>query len=266
MMGKLEEYYQNIQNGRAELKFCERFNDGSPTWNYARHSHPYIELMYFMEGQGDLEVSGHKMSITLYDTVVYPANWAHQEAAATERRREVICLWVSLPELQLTEPIQLHDQSGELSVLFSTIHREYKRDRPDSLILEYLMKLLLTMILRNMNEPKSQDGILAYVLQYIRIHYAEPITLDRLAAMEHISKSYLSRLFKQQTGQTVISYVNSLRIEMAKHLLTATHANVNEIAYQVGYASPKYFHRTFRALTGDTPANFRKRYQNQTGK
>lgn len=266
MMGKLEAYYQNIQNGRAELKFCERFYDDSPTWNYARHSHPYIELMYFMEGQGDLEVSGHKMSITLYDTVVYPANWAHQEAAATERRREVICLWVSLPELQLTEPIQLHDQSGELSVLFSTIHREYKRDKPDPLILEYLMKLLLTMILRNMNEPKSQEGILAYVLQYIRIHYAEPITLDRLAAMEHISKSYLSRLFKQQTGQTVISYVNSLRIETAKHLLTATRANVNEIAYQVGYASPKYFHRTFRALTGDTPANFRKRYQNQSGK
>ena len=104
------------------------------------------------------------------------------------------------------------------------------------------------------------------MLQYIHTHYAEPITLDQLASLEHISKSYLSRLFKQQTGQTVIAYINSLRIETAKRLLTATRANVNEIAYQVGFESPKYFYRAFRTLTGDTPAGFRRRYQNQANR
>ena len=266
MSDKLADYYHSIREGRPQLKFCERFDDTSPTWNFNRHSHPYIELMYFMEGQGDLEVESHRMSITLYDAVVYPANWAHQETAATERRREVICLWVSLPELKLTEPIQLHDKDGGLGRLFTALHQETKRDRPEPLILEYEIKLLLTSILRNQSESRDREGILAYVLQYIHTHYAEPITLDQLASLEHISKSYLSRLFKQQTGQTVIAYINSLRIETAKRLLTATRANVNEIAYQVGFESPKYFYRACRTLTGDTPAGFRRRYQNQANR
>ncbi|MDE7245833.1 MAG: helix-turn-helix domain-containing protein [Oscillospiraceae bacterium] len=264
-MEKLERYYETIRAGRPELKFCERFDDASSLWNFTRHSHPFIELMYFTEGRGGLEVSGRKMSTTLYDTVIYPANWTHQEEAAAERRREIICLWVSLPELELDGPIQLHDQNGELSALFHAIHREFKRDRPEPVILEYRIKLLLTTILRNRSESQGQEGVLTCVLQYIHMHCAEPVTLDRLAAMEHISKSYLSRLFKQQTGQTVISYINSLRIETAKRLLTSTRASVSEIAYQVGFESPKYFYRVFRTLTGQTPSAFRKQYRNARG-
>ena len=69
----------------------------------------------------------------------------------------------------------------------------------------------------------------------------------------------LHRRFKQQTGMTVIAYVNRLRTETAKRLLTATDHSVSEIAYQVGFESPKYFCRTFRNQTGESPAAFRKR-------
>lgn len=261
MEEKLGVFYQAIQSGRPELKFCERFDDASHIWNFSRHSHPCVELMYFVEGQGGLEVERRRMSVAPYDVVVYPANWAHQEAETAARRREIFCLWIFLPELSLTGPIQLHDRDGGLGRLFQEIHRESKRDRPEPLILEYEMKLLLTMLLRNQSEAQSQDGALSDALQYIHSHYAEPITLDRLAALEHISKSYLSRLFKRQTGQTVISYINSLRVETAKRLLTATRANVDEIAGQVGFESPKYFYRVFRALTGSTPREFRGRRQ-----
>lgn len=264
MPDQLEDYYHIIRESRPQLKFCERFDDSSPTWNFTRHSHPYLELMYFTEGRSGLEVERQRMSITLYDAVVYPARWAHQEAAATERRREIICLWISLPELELTEPIQLHDRDGGLARLFTALHQEAKRDRPEPLILEYEMKLLLTTILRSQSESRDREGILTCVLQYIHTHYAEPITLDQLASLEHISKSYLSRLFKRQTGQTVITYINSLRIETAKRLLTATRESVDEIACKVGFESPKYFYRAFRTLTGDTPAGFRKRYQNES--
>ena len=244
MPDKLADYYRIIREGQPELKFCKRFDDASPIWNFTRHSHPYLELMYFMEGRSGLEVESQQMSITLYDAVR--------------------CLWISLPELELSKPIQLHDRDGSLARLFTALHQEAERDRPEPLILEYEMKLLLTTILRSRSESRDREGILTYVLQYIHAHYAEPITLDQLASLEHISKSYLSRLFKQQTGQTVITYINSLRIETAKRLLTATRENVNEIAYQVGFESPKYFYRAFRALTGDTPAGFRKRYRNQS--
>lgn len=261
---KLDEYYRVIHEGRPKLRFCERFDETDSLWNFSRHSHPYIELLYFLDGKGKLEVSGTQMSISLFDTVVYPAGWKHQEEATAEKRREVICLWVDLPELVLDAPIQLHDRENDMSQFFLAIFREAKRERPEPYLLEYAIKALLTKILRDQDESQFREEFLTCVLQYIHAHYAEKITLDDLAALEHISKSYLCRQFKQQTGMTVISYVNNLRIETAKRLLLSTTHTVNEIAYQVGFESPKYFYRAFKALVGESPAAFCKQYR-QTG-
>lgn len=258
---KLDDYYKIIHESHPQLKFCERFDDTSPIWNFARHSHPYIELMYFIEGKGNLEVSGTQMTISLFDTVVYPANWEHQEDIISEKKREIICLWVDLPGLELEEPIKLHDQENTLSQIFRFIHYEAKREDPEPLLLEYGIKLLLTIILRNNSEAMEHMDVLTKALQYIHARFNEKITLDQLAAMEHISKSYLSRLFKRHTGMTVISYVNNLRIQMAKRLLTSTSESVNEIAYQVGFESTKYFFRIFKTLVGESPASFRRNYK-----
>lgn len=258
---ELEKYYKIIHDSQAKLRFCERFDETSCFWNFSRHSHSYLELMYFMEGKGDLEVSGTQMSISLFDTVVYPAGWPHQEAASSEKLREIICLWVDLPGLELEAPIQLHDYDNSISTLFQAIYREAKRETPEPYLLEYTIKLLLTAILRNHSEALSQDGVPAYVLQYLHTHYTERITLDQLAGLEHISKSYLSRQFKRQTGMTVITYVNRLRIEAAKRLLISSDLSVNEVAYQVGFEAPKYFYRIFHKLTDLSPAAFREQYR-----
>lgn len=257
----MEQYFSVIHNSRPVLRFCERFDDKSPLWNYSRHSHPYIELLFFLDGKGTLEVSGVQMSISLFDAVAYPAGWKHQEEVTSERKREVICLWVDLPELRLPTPVQLHDRDGTLNHLFQMIYREAKRDNPQQILLEHELKTLLILMLRNQSEAKDSEGTLVYVLQYIHSHYMEQITLEQLANMEHISTSYLSRQFKRQTGMTVITYVNQLRIEAARHLLIGSQMRVNEIAYQVGFESPKYFYRMFKALTGESPAAFRRKYR-----
>lgn len=106
----MEQFFDIIACGRPILRFCERFDDQSPLWNYTRHSHPYIELLFFLDGKSELEVSGMQLSVSLFDAVAYPAGWKHQEEIAPERRREVICLWIDLPELRLPSPIHLHDR------------------------------------------------------------------------------------------------------------------------------------------------------------
>lgn len=262
-MGNLAEYYRIIHTGTPRLRYCERFDDASRMWNYSRHSHPYIELMYFMEGGGGLEASGKRLSVNLYDLVVYPADWEHQEEPARARRREIICLWIDLPGLKLDDLLRVHDYDSSLGRLIQDLHREAKRERPEPLVLEYSMKLLLTKLLRAVANAGNERTQLSYVFQYIALHYAEPISLEQLAALEHISKSYLSRQFKRLTGQTVVSYINTQRIETAKLLLSGSTESVNEIAYQVGFESPKYFYRTFKALTGESPAAFRRRAQNR---
>lgn len=257
----LDDYYNIIQNSRPKLKFCEHFDDTSPAWNFSRHNHPYIELMYFFEGKGNLEVSGTRMSVSLFDTVVYPAHWEHQEEVVSEKKREIICLWIDLPELELKESIQLKDRDNTLSQIFRLIYLEAKREEPEPLLLEYEMKLLLTLILRNNSENKDHKDELANALQYIHTHFTRKISLEQLADLEHISKSYLSRRFKKHTGMTVITYINHLRIQTAKQLLISTSLSVKEIAYQAGFESAKYFIRTFKALAGESPSSFRNRYK-----
>lgn len=96
-----EEKLQIIQAGCPKLRFSAQFTDQSSQWNYSRHAHPYLELLYFTEGGGGIDVSGQRLCAGILDTIVYPAGWEHQEQASAARKREIICLWIELPELQL---------------------------------------------------------------------------------------------------------------------------------------------------------------------
>ena len=133
----MEQFFDIIACSRPILRFCERFDDQSPLWNYTRHSHPYIELLFFLDGKSELEVSGMQLSVSLFDAVAYPAGWKHQEEITPERRREVICLWIDLPELRLPSPIHLHDRDEAIGRLFQMIYGEAKRKRPEPLLLEH---------------------------------------------------------------------------------------------------------------------------------
>ena len=85
----------------------------------------------------------------------------------------------------------------------------------------------------------------------------ETISLDTLSSLFFISRSTLTKQFKKETGKTVVEYLNMLRIEKAKLLLITTQKTMEEVAYALGYNSPKYFFRLFKAITGMTPAGFR---------
>ena len=97
-----------------------------------------------------------QLSVSLFDAVAYPAGWKHQEEITPERRREVICLWIDLPELRLPSPIHLHDRDEAIGRLFQMIYGEAKRKRPEPLLLEQEIKTLLRRLKRdNPNIEKS---------------------------------------------------------------------------------------------------------------
>lgn len=257
----VEERCEIIRNSRPILRYCERFSEGSEKWDMTKHAHPFIELIYYMDGRAALEVGGRRVDASIFDTLVYPANCAHFDALSGERRREIICLWVELPELVFERPLLLHEQGGMLRELFKMIHAEGSKRESDPYIVEYLLKLLLTAIVRQAESADDPDRFLREVIPYIHEHFAEKLTLEALASLAHISVSYLTRKFRQYTGTTVVCYVNRLRVEAAKRLLIATDGNAAEIAWQVGFESPKYFHRVFKVETGESPTTFRRAYQ-----
>lgn len=96
------------------------------------------------------------------------------------------------------------------------------------------------------------------ILDYINNHYMEDMYLDGLSEQFGISPSYLSKLIKDHSGMNFVSYLASLRIEMAKKLLLETKMSITEIYEKCGFNNRTTFIRTFKKTIGLPPSDFRK--------
>lgn len=98
------------------------------------------------------------------------------------------------------------------------------------------------------------------VKEYLEQHYAEKITLDELSKQFFINKYYLTRVFKEQFGQSITAYLTSLRITHAKQLLRFSDKSVEEIGLECGLGQLHYFSRVFKEVEGVAPSVYRSQW------
>lgn len=98
---------------------------------------------------------------------------------------------------------------------------------------------------------------------YINGHYSENISLSTLADQFFLHPNYLSRLFQEKTGHNFIDYLTQVRVEKSKRLLSDTGFNMYDISQMVGYSTPNYFSKVFKASTGMTPKQWRDKSRNR---
>ena len=106
----------------------------------------------------------------------------------------------------------------------------------------------------------KKKASVADVKEYLDSHYAEKITLDGLAAHFYINKYYLTKVFKEQYGQSITTYLLNVRITKAKQLLRFSEKSVEEIGMEVGLGAPHYFSQTFKSVEGVPPSVYRKQW------
>ena len=109
---------------------------------------------------------------------------------------------------------------------------------------------------QEMAQSQSKTAIEA-VMQFIREHFCQDITLSDIADAVFLNPIYISRLIKEQTGQNYTELLTGLRIGKAVELLERTNLYVYEIAEQVGYHNLKYFYKVFKKATGNSPNDYR---------
>ncbi|MBK7428806.1 MAG: helix-turn-helix domain-containing protein [Saprospiraceae bacterium] len=95
---------------------------------------------------------------------------------------------------------------------------------------------------------------------FIEANYADRITVDQLADMVAISRRSFERRFKQATNNTILEYIQRVKIEAAKRSFKLPVKNINEVMYDVGYTDTKAFRTVFRKITGLTPIEYRNKY------
>ena len=127
-----------------------------------------------------------------------------------------------------------------------------------------LLELLLFMIRcqqyeNNVYKEIDVDNqLMQEIATYIYEHYDKKITLDDMAERFHISRSYLSKKFKQATGFGFKEYLVNVRIKNACRLLLETNHSITDIAFECGFNDSNYFGDAFRRIKGIAPNKYRR--------
>ncbi len=96
--------------------------------------------------------------------------------------------------------------------------------------------------------------------EYLEENYQDKITVDGLAERVAVSRRSFERRFKKATNNTVIEYLQRVKVEAAKRSFESTRRNINEVMYDVGYSDTKAFRHVFKKITGLTPVGYRNKY------
>jgi AraC-like DNA-binding protein len=252
---------------------------------FPEHTHDYVEMVYMCQGSTTHTVNGQVLVLQAGDLLFLGQNARQSIAPAGERDLAVnfivrpsffsatLPLWGE-EETPLRRFILscLTGQSESGWLLFhvgdvvciqnllenlvdSLLHESSNRQT----VLRLTMSLLFAQLLQYTQraELSSQtQTLLLTALRYIETHYTDG-SLGELAKTQHYELSTLSRLIRQQTGQSYTELVQEKRLSQAAWLLKNTDKHVSEIAALVGYENKSYFHRLFTARFGASPRQYR---------
>lgn len=104
---------------------------------------------------------------------------------------------------------------------------------------------------------KGMPAEVLTLMHYIEEHFSDKLTLDSLSCKVGFSKFYISRLFKQHIGTTIMDYLIGVRMDRAKTLLVQSEQSIKQISYSIGYSDPNYFTWSFKKYVGVSPVKYR---------
>jgi transcriptional regulator GlxA family with amidase domain len=112
-------------------------------------------------------------------------------------------------------------------------------------------------------QKEHEDAEILKAQEFIEAHYQDKITVDQLADKFVIGRRSFERRFKKATNNTVVEYIQRVKIEAAKRSFESSRKNINEVMFDVGYSDTKAFRTIFKKITGLTPIEYRNKYNKQ---
>ncbi len=237
------------------------------------HWHRKLEILCTVSGSGWALVDGEHVPMTPGSTVIIPPGSLHS-TQAEESHCRYHCLIVDLDFLidkglwQNNNALPIRVQDPETAAWIERIAEEMNRRAPyyKPLVLALSTQLLVDLYRRHQNEPTPPGPLfktnhLNTVRQVIAIidrEFSQPLSLDHLCQSVGLSKYYFCHIFKQTTGQTVTSYINRVRCDVAHRLLTMEGCNVSEAAEQCGFHNLSYFTKVYCRHYGHSPSQEKK--------
>ena len=255
---------------------------------HVQHSHAFSELVLVVAGQGEHVLPDAQYPIARGDVFVIPESGQHGyestkglelinvvfEAARLEGPLRELHELPGFHALFTFEPARRehHAFAGRLCLTatqlrhalrwVTELEKELAQGEPGyQLAATALFMRLVAYLSRTFassKAPQAQECLrLGAALSHIETHLADPIRVEELAALTHLSPRQFHRIFRSVTGESPLQYQLTLRIERAKEMLQGSDETLTEIAFQCGFGDSNYFCRQFRKQTGMSPGAYR---------
>lgn len=226
-------------------------------------------MIYTIGGQGEMRWKGQSCTLSPGSAVLVSCDTLHEYHTASDSWE---FRWAHLgsagldgyyaPLLDKLTPVRFANPAA-LDEQFRTL--EAMDNNGDILTLaemSHIISAMLLTMLRALSEPAGESVMrrpeVRRLADYIQQNHEKPLSIDDFIRVTNLSKYHLIHLFHQQMGVPPYRYLHHCRVNRAQQLLRATNLSVSEIAQLVGYADQVNFIRHFSAITGTTPAKYRR--------
>ncbi len=259
---------------------------------YALHWHPAVEMVIPLENSYTVIVGQDTYELSTGDIFIIPSGKLHHLIAPPTGRRLIFLFDFNLMSrirgfsfltYYLSQPVLINrDTCGPIYKeefgIISQLSRDYFEN--DSLREMVIYSKLLAFFVNYVRFRKSLEGEASgaaldenrrkeladkfnVVFLYLDEHYAESLTLEKVADVAGFSKFHFSRLFKQYSGYNFYDYLCHKRINAAEALLLKPEISITEVALQSGFSSLSTFNRIFKKMRDCTPSEYRSLYNSQ---
>lgn len=249
------------------------FQSCAPNHGWGPNFRDYYLMHYIISGEGYYIFNGTKYHLHAGDAfLIYPLKtacyyadldnpWEYYWVGFNGNDAKIL---LSLTEFTLESPV-LSVLSNDILELFLQIYNAKGPNAYHSTRMAGYLYLMLSYFMetaqnnRTPAETCMQDN-LKTAQEYIIKHYQDEITVEELAEITGISRSWLYRCFKQLTGLSPNEYLTNYRIERAKILLQNSTHTIKQTAYSVGFKDELYFSKIFKRMTGKSPSEYKNHF------
>jgi len=268
--------------------YKRKYNENSST---KYHCHDFISMVYFLSGESTYKIDGVYYQLKKGDLVVINPQVYHSRIM--NHGQESIEFHIGFTNISIEGLPKNHLIAGDASPVFrfvryeqdfisccSEIISEQEMNEPGCwLILKSLLIKLIGIFLRetakyngNLLNSRSQDekndfylesydkiNIVNTIISYINENYMKDISLEKISRNMFLSPAYISKIFKEEIGESPINYLIKVRLSKALGLLEEGSMPIKTVAKSVGYDDAYHFSKLFKKYYGNPPSKFKRK-------
>ncbi len=244
------------------------------------HKHSELELLYVIDGTCEVTLENEIYALGQDDMLLVNTNFAHKITVSPESM--VAKFTVSYFALcsRMKEEFLLFQCNSQadygykytnLRKIIQDILMEYAgHEETQSYRQQGLSYILISHLVNDFKlnghaaekqEGWAQNQRLAYILNYVEMHYDSSVSLSDIADRLYLSASSLSRFFTKMMGESFVKYVRTVRLKKVVEKLIYTDIPVTRVAVESGFSNPSAMNKDFKEYYGLTPTEYRKKYQ-----